>query len=273
MRSTWGDKVQRVRQLRDRTAPAEPAHRVSLLERMAENTRPYAVRAGHELAAETIAGAPLTGITSAGERAALAGWVAEMTGWWTATDSLRALDDLTAGLSLEEVLRVCGEEGLHRVAEWEEHGDREVFVASDDGLLGAVFIPAGSARAAPWALRIYFNADVVDQAWFPRPNGGFHRIGDRWLAAGSYGFHLRYSSGSGRSLRVTLAALRASSQILTPWELPVHLSFGPDMPRATTHLTDADHALKETNRLVARALDQLPPALRARFGPLLASPR
>jgi hypothetical protein len=266
---------QRIRHLREQIPPPGPASRHGLLDRVRENTRPYAARGGHELAVETVAEMPLTAVTSADERAELAGWVAEMTGWWTATESLHALDDLVAGLPLEEVSRICGEEGLHRVADWEDHGDLEVFVASDDGLLGALFVPADSGGPAPWELRIFFNAEIADFAWFPRPAGTFRRVDGRRLATGSYGFHLRHASGAGRSLRVTLAALRASSRILTPWELPVYLSLGPEMPRGMEHYTDTapehaaalDQARMATNRA---ALDQLPAELRARYGPLLA---
>jgi hypothetical protein len=64
-------------------------------------------------------------------------------------------------------LRICGEEGLHRVADWEDRGDLEVFVASDDGLLSAVFVPVDPGGPDRWELRIFFNAEIADLAWFP----------------------------------------------------------------------------------------------------------
>ncbi|WP_284741709.1 hypothetical protein [Amycolatopsis sp. RTGN1] len=212
-------------------------------------------------------------IVSGEERVQLASWLAAMTGWWTTQEPLATLDDLVAELPADEVVRICGEEGLALIGEREHHGDRQLFLVDEGGLLAELFLERSlPGNPEPWSLTIYGNVEIVDPvllvlaartwSWTTESDG-------RRLAAGSRGWHLRNSIATGGSLRAALAAMRASTRPVLPWKIPPITGWlGPDSPRG---LEKQPH---EKIALAARAdtraaLDTLPEYVRAKLGPCL----
>src|SRR5205807_292416 len=102
-------------------------------------------------------------VITGADRLPVAAWLAVMGGWWTSQESLHALDDLVAGLPLDDVLRVVGEEGFTQVGERDYQDDLQVFLLDEDGLLAEVFAPReGTGTPTPWSLTIYGNREILD---------------------------------------------------------------------------------------------------------------
>uniref|UniRef100_UPI003F497798 hypothetical protein n=1 Tax=Amycolatopsis sp. CA-293810 TaxID=3239926 RepID=UPI003F497798 len=201
-------------------------------------------------------------------------WLSGVNYWWTTQDELRALDDLTARLPLEEVLRICAEEGFSVVGDREIMGDRHIFLLSEDGLLAEVFLEQGLAGDhRPWSLTIYGNLAVEDFLLFTQSHGEMHletAPDGRRIATGRLRWNLRYTGKNG-SFRATMAVLRASCQVVTPWEFaPITSWLGGDAPRGmAAHPSDEIARVARAN--TRAALDNLPHQVRDLLGPQLTT--
>ncbi|MFD9964889.1 hypothetical protein [Amycolatopsis sp. NPDC058986] len=214
------------------------------------------------------------------ERRDLMAWLAGMSGWFTPQSALAALDDLVAGIELDQLLRICAEEGLEQVADVTDLvGDRYVFLLGEqDGLLGVVYVTEGySGTVQPWSLTLHGNAVVDDFGVFGCSAVRMQHCGwlpdSRSVIGGECRWHLHSARYSAGSLRVALAVLRASSIAIVPWRYPaVRTWFGPDAPRALVG-DDSDATVAVSRANTAAMLEALPTRVHTVLGPRLMMPR
>ena len=220
---------------------------------------------------EVLAESELAVITGP-ERADLAAWLVRVGGWWTPQEALAGLDDLVAGLDVAGVLRVCASEGFAQVGEHERHGDRYVFLLAPDGLFGVVYLARHRTGPRPWSLTIFGNRLVQDTGLFTAcPANTLHQhevlLDGRWIAAGSLRWHLSSPHYGRGSLRAALAALRATSTAINPWQYAAVTTWiGPDTPHGMDDQPH-DEITRAARTRTRNLLAHLPEPVRAVLGP------
>ncbi|MGW4527853.1 hypothetical protein [Amycolatopsis sp. NPDC004378] len=260
-----------VRWLRDQTPPLPVLDPQDWMGQLAADRRQAAEKAVRESIAELTQDRIGPEVISGSERVELAAWLTRITRWWTPQETLAALDDLVAGLALDEILCICRSEGFAQVAETERDGDRFVWLLDDDGLLGLVYLARDrTGPPQPWSLTVYGNRMVEDPGLWIWNAGCMskHEVlpDGRWIVVGDRRWHLRYPSSSGGSFRAALAMLRATTSPITPWQYPaIKTWIGPDSPHGMIG-APRDEIARTARGHTRDALAELPDHVRAVLG-------
>ncbi len=197
-------------------------------------------------------------------------WLNSVAGYWATREQMAVLDGWGMPATGEDAYRILASEGFREILAIDrpdQSSGTVVIMVSADGLLASVL--THDSHGVGWIdhVRVAYNVVATDLRMLTCGVHGSSQIRvevdehpDRWgqprkVRVGTV--DMAPINGSGGSVRVQLAAIRAFGQPVVPWRYPV---WGP------VALPDGYH--RDTRRIVAL----LPEGVHRMFGPHLTWP-